>query len=248
MQVGDRYLDALEHKPRARRAGTLVIAVLLHGAAITTLALWGYYHLDEVPAPPTQLIYHASTPPSGGGGIKIERFKKQPVQKVAKHDPLVQPVVVKNLVDVPPANTPEPNSDTTGTGGTGGEGGNGGAGGAGGNGNGDCVGANCTDKPVPAGRAKLIDPEVARAQKIGGDMPRYSERARAAGVEGTVAAKICVTSQGGVSTVTLLRGLPLLDETVLNAVRGWRYKPFTVGERAMPFCYVANFEFHLQGR
>ena len=247
MQVGDRYLEALEHKPRARRAGTLVLAVLLHGAAITTLALWGFYHLDEMPAPQPMIFQPPAGPPKGGGdGIRIEKFKKLPKPKVAKSNELVQPTQVKPMVDVPQANTPEPNTDVGGTGGNGGEGGNGGAGGAGGIG-GDCV-VNCSDKPGPVGPPRLVDPEVAKARLLGGEMPRYSERARAAGVEGTIIAKICVTPQGGISSVTLLRGLPLLDETVLNAVRGWRYKPFTVGDKAMPFCYVANFEFHLQGR
>jgi protein TonB len=245
MQVGDRYLDALSHKPRARRAGTLVLAVLLHGAAITTLAVWGLFHLDEMPQP-QMLIHPPGNPPKPGGGIKIEKFKKLPKPKVAKTDPLVQPPEVRSLVETPPANTPEPQTDGTGgTGGMGGEG-TGGAGGTGGTG--DCV-VNCSE-PVPTAPPKLIDPEVAKAQRIGGEMPHYSERARAAGVEGTVMAKICVSPSGAVSSATLLRGLPLLDETVLNAVRDWRYKPFTVGGRAMPFCYVANFEFHLkqQGR
>jgi protein TonB len=246
MQVGDRYLEALEHKPRVRRAGTLVLAVLLHGAAITTLALWGFYHLDEMPAP-QPMIFQPPSGPKPGGGPKIDLWKKQPPKKIAKSNALVQPIKVQRLDETPRVDTPEPQTNDTGTGGNGGEGGNGGAGGAGGTGTGDCV-VNCSDKPGPVGPPRLIDPEVGKARLIGGEMPRYSERARAAGVEGTIAAKICVTSQGGISSVTLLRGLPFLDETVLNAVRGWRYKPFTVGERAMPFCYVANFEFHLQGR
>src|SRR5262249_37416610 len=144
----------------------------------------------------------------------------------------------------PPSDVPPSDTHDQGTGGAGGMGGAGGTGGAGGCDSPDCI----EGPPTTAPPAPLVAPTVGAAQRISGELPRYTERARTAGVEGTVAVKICVSPQGGVSSVTLLRGLPLLDELVLNTIRAWRYKPFTVGGHAMPFCYVANFEFHLQGR
>jgi len=237
MQVGDRYLEALSHRPRARRAGTLVLAIAAHVGVIATVIVAGFWHVDEMPSPPhTNLTVLITTPPTPPGPPTIAPTTHG---GSGKRD-LIAPTKVKPLADVPPATTPEPANEDFGNGGAGGAGG--GAGGNGGGGGG-CI-ENCG--PPVSGPPKLIDPEVGKARRIGGEMPHYSDRARAAGVEGTVVAKICVSPAGTVSSATLLRGLPLLDETVLNAVRGWRYKPFTVGDKAMPFCYVANFEFHLQ--
>jgi periplasmic protein TonB len=247
MQVGDRYLQSLSSRPRGRRAGVLVLAAALHAAVIAGVLGWGLYHLQEMPAPSKALIFYgAKLPPTAqGGGIRITKFKKQSEPKLARHE-LVQPPETPSRVEADPAREPASSGECDGTGP-----GTGPGNGAGeGDGPGGCSGDGCPSGSPSAAVAppRLVDPQVGAAQRIAGETPRYGDRARSAGVQGTVVARICVSPEGAVSSVSLLRGLPLLDESVLNAVRLWRYKPFTVGGKAMPFCYVANFSFVLQGR
>lgn len=58
-------------------------------------------------------------------------------------------------------------------------------------------------------------------------------------------AKICVSKAGMVDSVLIFAGNePALATNVVNAVKGWRYRPLTVnGGAAVPFCYLAKFEF-----
>ena len=35
----------------------------------------------------------------------------------------------------------------------------------------------------------------------------------------------------------------LLDENVVRAVKGWRYRPLMADNIAVPFCYFGRFEF-----
>ena len=239
MQVGDRYLEALSHRPRARRVGTIVLAIAAHVGVVAAIIVAGFWRVDELPVPPhaNLIVLIAATPAAPAAPIIARGSPRGTTTRVAKHEPLTQPN--SDPAPTPPSSsTDEPLGDPNGKP------------------DGDPHGVpdgdpNGPPNGVPHGNPQLpqlIAPTVGAAQRIGGDLPRYSDRARGAGIEGTVAVKICVSPQGGVSSTTLLRGLPLLDESVLNTIRGWRYKPFTVGGQAMPFCYVANFEFHLQGR
>jgi outer membrane biosynthesis protein TonB len=39
---------------------------------------------------------------------------------------------------------------------------------------------------------------------------------------------------------------PLLDEGVLSAVKGWRFRPYMANATPIPFSYLATFEFKSQ--
>jgi len=97
---------------------------------------------------------------------------------------------------------------------------------------------------------KLLPPNVATAQcqqAKDSNPPQYTPAAKQAHFEGSMMAKICIGADGGVTSISILKGLPLgLNEAVQTAVRRWRCKPFQMNGRAMPFCYVAAFNFKLQ--
>lgn len=68
----------------------------------------------------------------------------------------------------------------------------------------------------------LIEPPVVRTRVE----PVYPERARRAGIEGTVELEVTIDSSGKVSDVEVVRGLPLgLSEAAAAAVRRWTWKP-----------------------
>jgi len=55
--------------------------------------------------------------------------------------------------------------------------------------------------------------------------------------------KICVTAEGSVSAVNVLRSAgPVLDRQIPGALAHWRYRPLLEGGKATPFCYVLNYE------
>ena len=56
--------------------------------------------------------------------------------------------------------------------------------------------------------------------------PRYSEKALTRRVEGKVLLEVVISTQGTVSAVKVLEGLPAgLNETAIECVRQWRFEP-----------------------
>jgi TonB family protein len=92
---------------------------------------------------------------------------------------------------------------------------------------------------------KLLTPTLGEMQKISGAPPQFPEELRHAGSIYIVSAKICVSNAGVVDSVSILAGnQPALATNVVNAVKDWRFTPLTVnGGAAVPFCYLASFEF-----
>ena len=59
-------------------------------------------------------------------------------------------------------------------------------------------------------------------------------------------ARVCIDTSGRVSTIKIMRGMPLFDEAVMNAVRSWRYEPYRPGRSAVPACFPVYFNFNLK--
>ena len=75
--------------------------------------------------------------------------------------------------------------------------------------------------PGPAGEEPLEPATI--VSKVG---PAYPEAARRAGVEGTVVLQVTIGADGRVTSVDVVRGLPLgLSEAAASAVRRWQYRP-----------------------
>jgi TonB family protein len=77
------------------------------------------------------------------------------------------------------------------------------------------------------------------------DVAQYPVDAQVAGVEGVVQAEITINEQGTVTDATIVRSVPLLDESALKAVREWRYDPVLLNGRAIPVKMVVNVRFTL---
>jgi protein TonB len=75
--------------------------------------------------------------------------------------------------------------------------------------------------------------------------PEYTEAARAAGAEGEVSTRTCVSSTGQLMTIKILRSLKEMDQHVVEVLATWRYRPFIYEGRPRAFCYVSNFVFKL---
>jgi protein TonB len=75
---------------------------------------------------------------------------------------------------------------------------------------------------APGSAEEPLEPATI-VSKVG---PAYPEAARRAGVEGTVVLQVTIGSDGRVTSVDVVRGLPLgLSEAAASAVRRWLYRP-----------------------
>lgn len=56
--------------------------------------------------------------------------------------------------------------------------------------------------------------------------PSYPERARRAGIEGTVEIEVAISANGDITDIEVVRGLPFgVSEAAADAVRRWKYRP-----------------------
>jgi TonB family protein len=55
--------------------------------------------------------------------------------------------------------------------------------------------------------------------------PVYSELARRANLSGTVKVEVTIAPNGAVKSAKLVGGHPLLADSALEAVKGWKYEP-----------------------
>lgn len=73
--------------------------------------------------------------------------------------------------------------------------------------------------------------------------PEYPERARAAGISGTVMVQVLVARDGQVREVKIVKSIPELDEAAIEAARQYRFKPARSEEVAVPVWVAVPMQF-----
>ena len=73
-----------------------------------------------------------------------------------------------------------------------------------------------------------IASRIAEANLIHNVAPQYPPQAGQARIEGTVVLMAVIGTDGGVKDVRVESGLPILAQAAIDAVKQWRYKPYTV--------------------
>ncbi len=76
--------------------------------------------------------------------------------------------------------------------------------------------------------------------------PEYPGIAREARIEGIVILEATTDVYGRVSSVRVLRSIPLLDEAAVAAVRQWVYEPLMLNGRPRPVTFTVTVRFVLQ--
>jgi len=82
-------------------------------------------------------------------------------------------------------------------------------------------------EPIPVKRIRVAS-RVVEANLIHDVTPQYPPEAGRARIEGTVVLLAVIGTDGSVKDVRLESGLPLLAQAAIDAVKQWRYKPYTV--------------------
>jgi len=101
---------------------------------------------------------------------------------------------------------------------------------------------------VPGGTGNAVLPfgaGMTRPQQIAGGPPGYTPQAIAARVEGKLLVRCVITASGEVQNCNVIKGLPMLDQAVLDSLRKSRFTPVTLQGRPVAVQYLFTFNFKL---
>lgn len=251
-------LIALEEKKRPRRWAALPVAIALHAVVLASIGLAQAWQVAKVAEPPIVSPYHVHLlppPPPPAPAGSGQRPATVPVPRPEPATPR-QPDT-REIPELP--ETPEPVPGPAATDGPvvegvlefgvpggvrdgvpGGDPNSQGGGGIG-------LDALVTAPPPPQDEILRVTGAVKRPVQLSGEPPRYTEIARRAGVQGAVIIEAVIDEQGRVVDARILKGLPMgLDQEALATVRGWTFRPATLGERPVKVFYTLTVHFQIQ--
>lgn len=104
--------------------------------------------------------------------------------------------------------------------------------------------ASLSNAPLPAeATAVILSSKGAEGRLITRVAPKPPAGAQSSGAEGTVVLKTIVDENGKVAGVRLVEGNASLATAAVQAVKQWRYRPFTRDGKAQPFQTVVIVDF-----
>lgn len=103
--------------------------------------------------------------------------------------------------------------------------------------------------PLPEARPERtpvrVGGEIVAPAKVRNVNPDYPDIAKQARVQGIVTLEATLDERGHVSDVRVLRGIPLLDQAAIDAVRQWRYAPTLMNGIPVPVILTVTVNFKL---
>jgi protein TonB len=100
--------------------------------------------------------------------------------------------------------------------------------------------------PPPPATPIRLHSGMQAPQKIVDVTPVYPELARAARRGGLVILEAVISAKGHVESVRVLRGVPLLEQAAVDAVRQWRFTPALLNGQPVPVVMTVTVNFNLQ--
>jgi periplasmic protein TonB len=101
--------------------------------------------------------------------------------------------------------------------------------------------------PVGDGLPTYLTAEMSRPVPLRPILPRYTEPARRAGLQGTVVVEAIIDEQGRATDVRILRGLPMgLDRAAVEAIQQVTFKPAMIGNRPVKVYFTLTVNFAIQ--
>jgi periplasmic protein TonB len=234
--------DAVVSSSPARRSNAAGAALSLLVCAAIAAAATVFLKVRRAPPPPPVDVTLVTArpppppPPPPPGGERAQPREKKPV--VHKRDVLVQPKV-ETREEPKPVEQPEESGVPGGEpGGVPGGVVGGVQGGVPGGKVGGVVGGN-PNSAIPFGLG------MTRPQQLSGGTPQYSREATAARVEGKVIVRCVITVDGEVRDCKIIKGVPILQDIVLETLRQSRYTPVTYQGHSEAVQYLFTFNFKL---
>jgi protein TonB len=231
-------------RPRLRKQASLTVSVGVHAAVLLAGIVYSLWYVEELSPPLMAVTLHLGAvppPPPPPPPAKKHASTKPTTKSRDKRETLVQP---KEQSKEESARTDEPDENDK-------EEEDGVAGGVEGGVKGGVIGGvvgGVLPSPQPKETGPkmllqlpkgllLIDPN---ADEYRVKLPRALERV---GLKFTALLRICVSPQGTVTEVKVLQSAdPAIDPQFPAVIGRWRYRPFIVDGRPIPFCYPVRYE------
>jgi protein TonB len=100
------------------------------------------------------------------------------------------------------------------------------------------------DAPPPP-QAVRVGGQIKEPKKLKNVPPAYPDIAKQARVQGVVILECTISPQGKVTDVKVLRGIPLLDQAAIEAVKQWVYTPTLLNGVPVPVIMTVTVNFRL---
>jgi protein TonB len=98
---------------------------------------------------------------------------------------------------------------------------------------------------APVVQAVRVGGQIKEPKKLKNVNPAYPDIAKQARVQGVVILECTISPQGKVTNVTVLRGIPLLNESAIEAVKQWVYTPTLLNGVPVPVIMTVTVNFKL---
>jgi len=97
----------------------------------------------------------------------------------------------------------------------------------------------------PRAQAICVAAGIKGTNKIKDLSPVYPDIAKQARVQGIVILEAIIDPQGNVTNVRVLRSIPLLDQSAIEAVKQWKYEPTLLNGVPVPIVMTVTVNFAL---
>lgn len=230
--------DRVAH--RTQQSKTLPVSLLLHTIAAALIVIVPLLSADQLPDPASAVKAFFVEPMAAPAPPPPP---PPPAPRPASAPKVIPKPVVENQfvapVEVPEEITPEESIDM---------GVEGGAGGVEGGVPGGVVGGivgGLPDAPPPPVQAVRVGGQIKEPKKLKNVSPVYPDIAKQARVQGVVILECTISPQGKVTDVKVLRGIPLLDQAAIDAVKQWVYTPTLLNGVPVPVIMTVTVNFKL---
>jgi TonB family protein len=104
------------------------------------------------------------------------------------------------------------------------------------------------DEPVDDAGAVKVPSSVMAENLVASRVPAYPEAAKQEGVQGPVVMQALISPSGTVDRVHVIQGEPQLRQAAAQAVKKWRYRPYTVNGQPVEVATTVRVDFTLPWR
>jgi len=228
--------------PRTHQSRTLPVSLALHVIAVVVIAVVPLLVTTQMPEPAASvkafftepLAAPAPPPPPPPPAPRAQHVQKITPKPAPQSERFVAPI------EVPQEIKPEESIDLGSEGVAGGV-----ERGVPGGVVGGVVGGLPDASAPPPQQAFRVGGQIKEPSKVKDVKPVYPDIAKQARVQGVVILECTISPQGKVSEVKLLRGIPLLNEAAMEAVKQWVYTPTLLNGVPVPVIMTVTVNFKL---
>jgi periplasmic protein TonB len=238
----DMFGDVVESsiKVGSQKWYTVPLSILVHVIIIGAVIIVPLMATDMLPTPPAMMAFSVAAPPPPPPPPPPPAPAAAPtVKPVPVANPAAAPIEPPKEI-VPEAPAPGPVSEGV-PGGV--------VGGVPGGTVGGVVGGlpEAPPPPPPPPSAPVrVGGQIKAPTKLRDVRPVYPQIAQSARVAGIVIIEATISPQGKVMNARVLRGVPLLNDAALDAVKQWEYTPTLLNGVPVPVIMTVTVNFTLQ--